>query len=147
MKTWMTIIGLFTITLSFNAQACPNLEGEYICRGGGQVQEVQIQQDKRNDVWTYYLDLGDEKLTVLTDGQTHKLGTFQQIKNASYQAHCRGQALKVKASGDISIMGRSLRAQSNMSFTPSSDARITTTIKLVVDGRNLRNVKLDCRPL
>lgn len=147
MKKWMIMIGLITSAASLSAQACPDLEGEYICRGAGQVQEVQIQQDKRDDVWTYYLNMGNEELTVLTDGKKHDLGTFQNIQNASYQANCQGQALNVKASGDITMMGRSFRAQSNMSFSPSSNGRITTTAKLVVDGRNLQNMKLDCRPL
>jgi|GEM_PF-5272062 hypothetical protein len=147
MKKLMMIIGLITLATSFTAQACPDLEGEYICRGAGQVQEVQIQQDKRNDIWSYYLDLGDDEITVLTDGKTHNLGTFQRIQNASYKANCQAKTLKVNATGDIIVVGRSFRAQSQMSFTPAKNGSITSTASLVVNGRTLQNVKLDCRPL
>lgn len=143
----MVLLGLTALISSFAAKACPDLEGEYLCRGEGQTQEVQIQQELRNDVWTYHLTLGNDELTVLTDGEKYELGNFQQIKNATYQAKCENQKLMVKASGDIFVASRSFRAQSEMSFTPASNGQINSRAKLILDGRNLRDVRLKCRTL
>lgn len=148
MNKSMVLIGVITLALSFRVSACPDLEGDYICSGTAKPQKVQIQQDLRNDVWTYHLTLGDsDELSVLTDGKTHHVGRFQRIENATYTASCQGETLKVDARGDIIMVGRTFEGRSVMSFSPATNERITSTASLIVNGRNLQKVKLNCRPL
>lgn len=141
------ILLILALSAPFAAFACPDLEGEYTCRGNGQTQNIQIQQDLRNDTWTYYIDNENGNLEIITDSQRHHLGSLGDIKNASYTASCQSNGLKIDANGEFVAMGRTFKAKTKMNFKSQSNGNITSQTQLVVNGRNLPAVKLNCNPL
>jgi hypothetical protein len=126
--------------MSSAAFACPNLTGNFNCKLGSRVFDIQIENNEKG----YHFITAGVEMDYITDGQGYEIPSTENYKDAIVKSSCEGNAFIVNFTASILYEGSVIAHEVSKTEYSLNGDNLSMIQKTKMKGIPLPTNKFNC---